>query len=137
MARRDAAEGPPCTSLPRSPSARLAWLSERCLGLSAARSLPSWRARNFFNTTHAGATRDQLLAAAATMRAAQTVLYEAKQKLGIWPGAKIDPNHTGMVGQEYTAMTTTAGTLSNKRTATQPDFAAALAKRMAALGLAA
>jgi poly-gamma-glutamate system protein len=83
----------------------------------------------------APATRDQLLAAAKTMEAASAILYPAKQALGIWPGQKIDPNRTGMVGQEYTAMTTTAGTLSNKRTATQPDFAAALAKRMAELGV--
>jgi poly-gamma-glutamate system protein len=84
----------------------------------------------------APATREQMLQAADTMRAASAVLYPAKQALGIWPGAKIDPNMTGMIGQEYTPMTTTAGTLSNKRTATQPDFAAALAKRMAELGVA-
>jgi poly-gamma-glutamate system protein len=40
-----------------------------------------------------------------------------------------------MLGHEYTAMTTSAATLSNKRTATQPDFAAALVKRVAELGV--
>jgi len=73
--------------------------------------------------------------AQVTMQAASGVLYPAKVALGIWPGAKIDPNRTGMVGQEYTPMTTSIGTLSNKRTATSPDFAAALAKRMAELGV--
>ncbi len=83
----------------------------------------------------APATRDQMLAAARTMQAASAVLYPHKLALGIWPGEKVDPNHTGMLGQEYTPMTTSAGTLSNKRTATSPDFAAALAKRMAELGV--
>ena len=83
----------------------------------------------------APATVDQMLAAARTMQAASAILIEEKRARGIWPGAKIDPNQTGMVGQEYTAMTTTAATLANKRTATQPDFAAALTKRIAAMGV--
>src|SRR5712671_5553163 len=85
--------------------------------------------------TAAPATRDQMLAAAQTMQAAQAILIEEKRARGLWPGAKIDPNATGMVGQEYTAMTTSEATLSNKRTATEPDFAAALAKRVAAMGI--
>ncbi len=42
----------------------LAWLSERLLGLSARRTLPQWRTRTFFNAEHAGATREEVLAAA-------------------------------------------------------------------------
>lgn len=83
----------------------------------------------------APATREQMLQAAQTMQAASAVLYPQKVALGIWPGPKVDPNKTGMLGQEYTPMTTSIGTLSNKRTATSPDFAAALAKRMAELGV--
>jgi poly-gamma-glutamate system protein len=81
------------------------------------------------------ATREQMLAAAATVRAAQALMLERKLALGLWPGEKIDPNRTGLVGQEFTAMTTTAATLANKRAATNPDFAAALARRMAELGV--
>jgi poly-gamma-glutamate system protein len=83
----------------------------------------------------APATVDQMLTAARMVQAAQAILLDEKKARGIWPGAKIDPNQTGMIGQEYTAMTTTAATLANKRTATQPDFAAALVKRIAALGV--
>jgi poly-gamma-glutamate system protein len=83
----------------------------------------------------APATRDQMLAAAHTVQAAQAILIEEKRARGLWPGAKIDPNATGMIGQEYTAMTTSAATLANKRTATEPDFAAALTKRIAGMGI--
>jgi poly-gamma-glutamate system protein len=83
----------------------------------------------------APATRAQMLAAANSVVAAQALLIEEKRGRGLWPGAKIDPNATGMIGQEYTAMTTTAATLANKRTATDPDFAAALVKRVAAMGV--
>jgi poly-gamma-glutamate system protein len=83
----------------------------------------------------APASRDQMLAAAQAMQAASAILIAEKRARGLWPGAKIDPNATGMVGQEYTAMTTSAATLSNKRTATEPDFAAALAKRVAGMGV--
>jgi poly-gamma-glutamate system protein len=83
----------------------------------------------------APATRDQMLAAAHTVQAAQAILIEEKRARGLWPGDKIDPNVTGMIGHEYTAMTTSAATLANKRTASDPDFAAALTKRIAAMGI--
>ena len=37
-----------------------------------------------------------------------------------------DPNLTGLIGEEWTPLTTTLGNLSAKRTATNPDFAALL-----------
>jgi FAD/FMN-containing dehydrogenase/Fe-S oxidoreductase len=48
----------------RNRSGLLAALGERVLGLSARRSLPEWQGRHFFNSGAAGATRDELLAAA-------------------------------------------------------------------------
>ncbi|MES2384317.1 MAG: FAD-linked oxidase C-terminal domain-containing protein [Pseudomonadota bacterium] len=41
----------------------LAALSEKFTGFSAKRSLPQWQRHTFFNTRHAGATRDEVLAA--------------------------------------------------------------------------
>jgi poly-gamma-glutamate system protein len=41
-----------------------------------------------------------------------------------------------MIGQEYTPITTTIGELPAKRTATNPDFAAALVRQIASLALA-
>src|SRR5688572_5642500 len=75
--------------------------------------------------------REQLISAAARMTAASEILLARKQGLGIWPGDDVDPNRTGMVGQEFTAMTTTPGTLRYKRTPTSPDFAAGMARYLA------
>ena len=48
----------------RNRSGLLAALGERLLGFSAQRSLPEWQSRHFFNSGIAGATREQVLAAA-------------------------------------------------------------------------
>ncbi len=42
----------------------LAYLSEKLLGFSAKRSLPQWQSKNFFNTEHAGVSREAVLKAA-------------------------------------------------------------------------
>jgi poly-gamma-glutamate system protein len=59
-----------------------------------------------------------------------------KDARGLTPSAQADPNRTGMIGQEYTPITTTIGELPAKRTATNPDFAAALVRQIASLQLA-
>jgi poly-gamma-glutamate system protein len=59
-----------------------------------------------------------------------------KDARGLTPSAQADPNRTGMIGQEYTPITTTIGELPAKRTATNPDFAAALVRQIASLALA-
>jgi Fe-S oxidoreductase len=41
----------------------LAALSEKLTGLSARRTLPQWKSKNFFNSTPASATREEVLAA--------------------------------------------------------------------------
>lgn len=41
---------------------------------------------------------------------------------------QLDPNRTGLIGEEYTILTTTLGNLSAKRTSTNPDFAALMVK---------
>jgi poly-gamma-glutamate system protein len=43
---------------------------------------------------------------------------------GLQTDFQIDPNRTGMLGPEYTALTTTLGPIEIKRTTTNPDFAA-------------
>jgi poly-gamma-glutamate system protein len=77
-----------------------------------------------------------MLMAARSMQAASRVLWMEKDARGLTPSAQADPNRTGMIGQEYTPLTTTIGELPAKRTATNPDFAAALVRQMASLQLA-
>jgi poly-gamma-glutamate system protein len=78
----------------------------------------------------------EMLMAARSMQAASRVLWMEKDARGLTPSAQADPNRTGMIGQEYTPITTTIGELPAKRTATNPDFAAALVRQIASLGLA-
>jgi poly-gamma-glutamate system protein len=77
----------------------------------------------------------EMLMAARSMQAASRVLWMEKDARGLTPSAQADPNRTGMIGQEYTPITTTIGELPAKRTATNPDFAAALVRQIASLGL--
>jgi poly-gamma-glutamate system protein len=79
--------------------------------------------------------RETMLTAARTMEAASDIVLAAKLRMGIWVGAEADPNETGLIGPEYTDMTTSQATLSNKRTPTNPDFAAALVRRLSEFGL--
>ncbi len=65
----------------------------------------------------------EMLMAARSMQAASRVLWMEKETRGLIPSAQADPNRTGMIGQEYTPITTTIGELPAKRTATNPDFA--------------
>jgi poly-gamma-glutamate system protein len=78
----------------------------------------------------------EMLMAARSMQAASRVLWMEKETRGLTPSAQADPNRTGMIGQEYTPITTTIGELPAKRTATNPDFAAALVRQIASLALA-
>jgi poly-gamma-glutamate system protein len=77
----------------------------------------------------------EMLNAARAMEAASRVLVVEREMRGLMQGGEIDPNRTGMIGSEFTTITTTLGDLAAKRTATNPDFAAALVRVVAALNL--
>jgi len=77
----------------------------------------------------------EMLNAARTMESASRVLVAERQMRGLMQGREIDPNRTGMIGSEFTAITTTLGDLAAKRTAANPDFAAALVRVVATLNL--
>jgi poly-gamma-glutamate system protein len=77
----------------------------------------------------------EMLMAARSMQSASRVLWMEKETRGLTSSLQADPNRTGMIGQEYTPITTTIGELPAKRTATNPDFAAALVRQIASLQL--
>ncbi len=78
----------------------------------------------------------EMLAAARVVQSAAIVLRAEKEKRGLMPSTDIDPNRTGMIGAEFSALTTTLGDLASKRTATNPDVAAYLVRELDALKLA-
>ena len=117
-------------------SAAPAWQAPRAAGkvrpawlaAAAALSVATWLAVEL-TTQHLTHPRfAEMLAAARTMQAASRVLMREKEARALLAPVAADPNRTGMIGLEFTAITTTLGDLPSKRTTTNPDFAAALVR---------
>jgi len=66
------------------------------------------------------------LQAAKIMKESIKVIRDYKVENGLTIDKITDPNLTGLIGEEWTPLTTTLGNLTAKRTATNPDFAALL-----------
>jgi len=77
---------------------------------------------------------DRMVEAAKRCQAAERVIYAHKRLLGLLQ-EETDVNRTGMVGADTSIMTTTAGLLSAKRTATNPDFAAYFVRELSERGV--
>jgi poly-gamma-glutamate system protein len=102
---------------------------------SAILSMVLWLGAEFANRPPVHPRYAEMLGAARAMQAASRVLQAEREVHGLMQGRKIDPNRTGMIGHEFTAITTTLGDLAAKRTTANPDFAAALARAVATLDL--
>ncbi len=59
----------------------------------------------------------------------------AREAAGYPVDASVDPNRTGLIGVEWSSITTTLGDLQAKRTAANPLWAAYVARRMADAGV--
>jgi poly-gamma-glutamate system protein len=77
-----------------------------------------------------------MVAAARTMQAGMRVVAAERAGQGLMQSPEIDRNRTGLIGPEYTAITTSLGLLDAKRTAASPDLAAAIVRAIDPLGLA-
>ena len=66
--------------------------------------------------------------AAQLMKSSLEAIKEERLKRDIPLDMGLDPNQTGIIGEEYTELTTTLGNLEAKRTSTNPAFAALLVK---------
>ncbi len=64
--------------------------------------------------------------AAQLMKSSLEVIKGERLKRNIPLDVALDPNQTGIIGEEYTQLTTTLGNLEAKRTSTNPAFAALL-----------
>ena len=58
------------------------------------------------------------------MRRCTQAIKKEKLRMGVPIDRHLDPNETGLIGVEYTDITTTLGSLAAKRTSTNPAFAA-------------
>jgi len=78
---------------------------------------------------------DKQVEAAHLMKTALDALAVQRMLLGIPIDLRVDPNRTGIIGEELTDLTTTIGNLEAKRTSTNPDLAAVIVKYFHELGL--
>lgn len=75
------------------------------------------------------------LAAAQCMEQAMQVLREERLKRGIPIEPEADPNATGLIGPEHTAITTTLGYLPAKRTSANPNMAGVIVAMLGQAGV--
>ena len=66
----------------------------------------------------------EMFEASRIMMEAMTALRECQKKDGIQSDTENDPNQTGLIGLEYSPLTTSLGHLGAKRTTTNPNTAA-------------
>lgn len=69
-----------------------------------------------------------MLRAAGLMAQGIAAVRQARLGQGLALNPWTDPNQTGLIGTEWSAMTTTLGSLVSKRTCTNPNLAAGLAR---------
>ena len=78
---------------------------------------------------------ERQVAAAKLMQASLEAVRDLRSARGIPINPAADPNLTGIIGEEFTALTTTLGNLEAKRTSVNPAFAALLVKYFKQAGL--
>lgn len=77
---------------------------------------------------------DEQIDAYARMNRAMEAVKRRKQQLGI-ALSPLDTRETGMIGEEYNALTTTLGALEAKRTTADPNMAAMIVRMLTDAGL--
>jgi poly-gamma-glutamate system protein len=117
------------------PRIRAHW-PQKWLAAAAALSIAAWLSIELTTSRLTHPRYAEMLTAARTMQAASRVLWAEKATRGLTQPSTADPNRTGMIGPEFTPITTTLGDVASKRTTTNPDFAAALVRLFASLDLA-
>jgi poly-gamma-glutamate system protein len=73
--------------------------------------------------------------AAEIMHGCTLAIAQERTARGISIDAELDPNGTGLIGAEFTPITTTLGVLEAKRTSTNPAFAALMVRYFVEAGL--
>jgi poly-gamma-glutamate system protein len=79
--------------------------------------------------------KESKIDAATLMQKATGILKDERIRKGLPMNIKDDPNETGLIGKDYTDLTTTLGSLSSKRTSTNPNFASVLVMMLSETGV--
>lgn len=75
------------------------------------------------------------VAAAERMKKAMDVLKSSRMEKGVFVDIENDPNETGLVGAQFSLITTDEGDLDSKLTTLDPNFAAAMVELFTRAGL--
>ena len=78
---------------------------------------------------------NEMMAASEKMKIMSEEIKNERIRKGIEIDKNLDFNETGIIGKEWSGITTTLGNLESKRTSTNPDFAALLVKLFKETGL--
>lgn len=78
---------------------------------------------------------DEQVAAAKLMIQCMDAIKEYRLRLGYPIDPNVDPNATGLIGDQFTLLTTSYVDLETKRTSTNPDFAALIVRYFTEAGL--
>ncbi|MBN2286168.1 MAG: poly-gamma-glutamate system protein [Tissierellales bacterium] len=78
---------------------------------------------------------EEKIQAAQLMKEAITLIKEYKLENNILINSHLDINETGIIGDDFTEITTTYGDLESKRTSSNPNFAAVVVDLIHELGL--
>jgi len=70
-----------------------------------------------------GPFKKQMMEASRIMAEAEVTLRKCQKEKGVDVDRETDPNQTGLVGLEFSSITTSIGSLEAKRTTTNPNFA--------------
>jgi poly-gamma-glutamate system protein len=100
--------------------------SGRIIIIAGVVSLVAYAALFFFSHDRPLPYSDKMIEAARLMDESISVIRDYCAQSGIEINKNIDPNQTGLIGPEYTELTTTIGHLEAKRTTTNPNMAGLL-----------
>jgi poly-gamma-glutamate system protein len=78
---------------------------------------------------------EEMQEASLLMEDCSRIIQERREALGYGPDRRNDPNETGLIGEDLTAITTTMGNLEAKRSTAVPDFAALMVRLYREAGL--
>lgn len=95
----------------------------------------NWLVLEATRTEVPAADFQEKLEASALSQRCMDYIREQKADLGIAVDGAADINGTGMIGQSYSAITTTLGSLEAKRTSINPNMAAAVVDMLHELGV--
>lgn len=98
-------------------------LESRALMLAAGGALAIWLGVDQLRRLPPDPVYEAKLAAARFMQDGMAVLRAERTRRGPAWDDDLDPNHTALIGRDYTDLTTTLGSLPAKRTATNPNLA--------------